>query len=95
MTWVRRAAPVDKHECTPPISEEPWFWLRAVGQHGDLWRCDDCGLLWVVRDAFNTNGPEWRQAGWWTRRRYRHAGWGPVLTSKNAAPLPVSNSREA
>lgn len=71
MTWVRRAeTPAPAHKCEPPVRDICHGMIfRADGQHGDLWRCN-CGTLWTVRDAFNTNGPEWRRAGWWTCLRH-------------------------
>lgn len=81
MTWIRRAPiPPPPHKCELP--RQAGFMgiiTKPDGQHGDLWRCDDCGLLWTIRDAFNTNGPEWRRAGWLARWRYRN----PVSTSEN------------
>lgn len=48
MTWVRRTDPRTAHRCPAPQSGS---FRSPVGQHGDLWRCHECGQLWRVGAA--------------------------------------------
>jgi hypothetical protein len=84
MTWVEHTDPRTAHRC--PVPHEASLGSPA-GEHGDLWRCDDCGTLWRVGYACDicdrhrddsphfgghTIGLEWRPATWWQRiRRWR------------------------
>lgn len=74
MGWIRRTEPKPEHPCEPPaqpLNDDPrmaWF-TTAAGAYGDLWRCDECGVLW--RRLWSS----WHRAGWWHRWRYHRQGW--------------------
>lgn len=60
MGYVKRQKP--KHYCPkPPVNE---------GRKGDLWRCDDCQQLYVLKDVL-LGGIAWWEAGWRLRLKYR------------------------
>jgi hypothetical protein len=82
VTYVKRH--VVTHRCPTPMGS-----FDPAGQVGDLWRCDDCGVLWRVGlacdfcDHFGDNrshpgghavGSCWRPATLWQRIRYRKLG---------------------
>jgi hypothetical protein len=91
------------HECAPPVYEatyrppapstpnapapRPFTQTKVDGDHGDLWRCHDCGRLWRVgwacdacdyrpgpHGGMHTVGCVWRPARFWQRLRYRRYG---------------------
>lgn len=82
MTWVRRQPP--RHRCTPPVLDDPYPLARAVGNIGDLWRCDACPKLWRVADASEgqrgriTLGTKWMPATLGQRLRHWGQGRHPV-----------------
>lgn len=60
MGYVKRREP--KHYCPkPPVNQ---------GMKGDLWRCDDCQQLYVLKDVL-LGGVMWWEAGWRLRLKYR------------------------
>ena len=56
MGWVKI-----HHQCVKPIPERV----------KDLWRCDDCGTLWVCQVGWYSYQAEWFEAGRWLRWKYR------------------------
>lgn len=66
MTWIVRQEKPNPHHCDCPKGK----YNLPQGECGDLWRCDECGKLWVHDDWCS-----WESAGWWLRRKYRHQGW--------------------
>lgn len=52
----------------------------ATGSLGDLWRCDECGTVWEIRDVNREHGgpqhtvspfcKQWRRAGLWKQVWY-------------------------
>ncbi|GAA3550655.1 hypothetical protein GCM10022419_033650 [Nonomuraea rosea] len=86
MTWVKRAEK-PAHTCKPPSLGG--YTLTPEGQHGDLWRCDDCAKLWRIgyacglcdwlgdlwaHDGQHITGTAWRRASRWQEIRYRKRG---------------------
>lgn len=74
MGWVRKQA--TPHRCPlPGGADRP---RRSSGQPGDVWRCDDCGLLWhtVVESTLMLGLPVavWAPAPWWIRLRHLARG---------------------
>lgn len=69
MGWVYRYADEYQkvHHCQTPKDEHgrPERPCREF----DLWRCDECGQLWVARSG--DWDLEWRHAGWLDGRRAR------------------------
>lgn len=63
--WLRRKS--DRPEyggkaCSECVSQLPSVEKADLG---DVWQCDNCGLLWrVYEDMWNDY---WWPAGWWTR----------------------------
>lgn len=93
MGWVRRAEPAPVHECAVPMAIKDLTIEQADGEHGDVWRCDDCRTPWVL--FVNS----WQTAGWRLRIRHWRDGYPPKqpydvrgLASIDVAP-PLASSR--
>lgn len=81
MTWVLRTEPQPVHECAVPMAIKELTIEQADGEHGDLWRCDDCHTLWVL--FVNS----WQRPGWWLRIRHRRDGYPPKHGGRNHRPI--------
>lgn len=55
MTWVYRKA--DQHKCDPPVIVGTTVKIAP----GDVWKCDDCGLIHVLLDS-QRDGQYWSSA---------------------------------
>lgn len=55
MGWIYRHS--DEHECLPPVLDRRGVMLARPG---DVWRCDLCQKLWIIRDS-QREGPYWQQ----------------------------------
>jgi hypothetical protein len=68
MTILKNVAkPRDTHACRPP--QDKWGVNVEVGA-GSLWRCDECGAVWIVR------GKPGFVSNWWKEsERQRRKRW--------------------
>lgn len=103
VTWVRRTEPPppgDRHgprNCSWPCGE----FVGAVenslldANPDALWRCDNCGRLWILSE-YGPYGAEWKRASWWLRWKYRNDGWNitPPSVSGSLYPPPTPESSE-
>lgn len=55
MTWLKRAGRRPVCACTPPMLRAPIMphhitvpRPRPDGLYGDLWQCDNCGVVWKI-----------------------------------------------
>lgn len=44
MTWVRQREKPG-HRCNTPFNT----WGTPIGSVEDLWRCDECGIVWKIK----------------------------------------------
>ena len=67
--------PTPAHECAPPYRQSGYSVGWPALPVGGMWRCNDCGTVWIVdRPPLVHSGQqrianEWRLANWRERRR--------------------------
>lgn len=68
--WIHRDA--DQHRCAKPTYEKG-------GKRGDIWKCDECGLEWIVTSVDYDQRDNCRWFVWQEREKWQ-AGPFPIGT---------------
>lgn len=83
MGWVYKKDVAPRpHKCLI-LPMAPYSSTRPDAEVGSIWRCDDCGRLWIVGLEFPPpRRKKWRKAGWIVRFKVRYRMYEGMQESK-------------